>query len=351
MLKTNFKSYLMSMATIFAVGSFLLFSCSKEEKAQAKSMEQIQKEEGIPVKIEVLGTKDFVKNLNFYSQLSGIVESTKMSMVGDKVKKLRYKLGDAVKEGQVVMEFPTDNPRLQFDQARIALENAEKTYKRMSELLKAGETSQQTYDNVETQYLVAKRNFESLKQMLWVEAPVSGNIVALFVKEGEDIGPDKPMFTVAQINRLKAKFWVSESEIRYINMGAYATIISSGKEYPAKISEIAFAMDPRTRAFQVEAQLDNPRRELKSGMTVDIRIKTYENANALVIPRSLIQRDHEKRYVWVDGGGIASRKYIETGEESGIDVEVISGLSAGDKIITQGASMLEEGIKLNVIGN
>lgn len=348
-LRNNWIFFRVALFTLIVAGSF--YGCGKEEKEQAKSMEQIQNEEGIPVKTEAVATRSFTKYLSYYSRLSGIVESTKISMVGDKVKKLRFKLGDAVKEGQVVMEFPTDNPRLQFDQAKIALENSEKTYTRMKELLKAGETAQQTYDNVEAQYLVNKRNYESLRQMLWVEAPVSGNIVQLFVREGEDIGPDKPLFTVAQIHRLKAKFWVSESEIRYIKMGAPVILISGGKEYSARISEIGLSMDAMTRAFAVEAQLDNGKRELKSGMTVDVKIKTYENPSTIVIQRSMIQKDNEKQFVWVDAGGKAARKYIQTGEESGIEVEVLNGLAVGDNIITEGTNALEEGKKIKLIKN
>ncbi|MCL5991506.1 MAG: efflux RND transporter periplasmic adaptor subunit [Bacteroidetes bacterium] len=345
------KKRILSLLLIIVTASsiLLLFGCAKEEKKEAKSMEKIREEQGVPVKIEVVQPTRFDKKLSFFSKLSGIEESTKFSTVADRIVSVRAKVGQSVGEGKVVMTFPTDNPELQFSQAKIGLENAEKLYKRMSELLKAGETAQQNFDNAETQYLVSKRNYESLKQMLFVESPISGTIVEMFVKPGDDVFRDVKLFTVAKLQTMKAKIWVSESEVNQLKNGMSATIEFGGKEYKGKVSEISLAMDDMKRAFGVEIQFPNPKRELKSGVTTDVKIITYTNPNVIVVPRNLIKSEGNKNYVFVENGGKAEQRFIQTGNESSISVEVLNGLNAGDRLISEGLSLLASGKKIKVI--
>lgn len=345
--KKRFLSLLLIIVT--ATAMFLLWGCAKEAKKEAKSMEKIRDEQGVPVKIEVLQQSRFDKELSFFSRLSGIEESTKYSMVADRITSVRAKIGQSVGEGKIVMTFPADNPQLQLTQAKTGLENAEKLYKRMSELLKAGETAQANYDNAETQYLVAKRNYESLKQMIYVEAPISGTIVELFVKPGDDVFRDAKLFTVAKLQTMKAKIWVSESEVNQLKVGLKATMEFGGKEYEGKVSEISLAMDEMKRAFGIEVQFPNPKRELKSGVTTDVKIITYSNPSVIVVPRNLIKSENDKKYVFVENGGKAEQRFIETGNESNILVEVLNGLKAGERLISEGISLLASGKKIKVI--
>lgn len=344
------KSVISLLLIIVCIASlFLLFGCSNEQKKEAKSMEQIREENGVPVKVEELQPSKFDKELSFFSRLSGIEESTKYSLVADRIASVRAKVGQSVGEGKIVMTFPADNPQLQLSQAKTGLENAEKLYKRMAELLKAGETAQANYDNAETQYLVAKRNYESLKQMIYVESPISGTIVELFVKPGDAVFRDAKLFTVARLQTMKAKIWVSENEVNQLRTGMNASIMFGGKEYKGKVSEISLAMDEMKRAFGVEIQFPNPKRELKSGITTDVKIITYTNPNVIVVPRNLIKTESEKKFVFVENNGKAEQRFIQTGNENSIMVEVQNGLNNGDKLITEGMTLLSNGKKIKII--
>ncbi len=343
------KQYLSLLIISSLITATLFIGCTREKKEPSKSMEVLQKEEGVPVRIETVKTSDFVKQLSFFANLSGIEESTKLSMVADKVVGIKAKVGQNVSQGKVIVTFPSDNPTLQFAQAKAGYENAEKLYKRMQALLKAGETSQQNYDNAETQYIVAKRNFESLKQMIYVEAPISGTIVEMPVKVGDDVRRDANLFTVAKLQTMLAKLWVSESEVNQLKMGMTATIVLNGKEYKGKVTQISLAMDDRTKAFGVEVQFPNPRKELKSGITVNVNIITYTQKNAIVLPRNLIITNGAEKYVFVENNGKAEKRIVETGKETDISVEILSGLTEGDKLITEGETLIKDGGKVNII--
>lgn len=340
---------IIAILTFIVIMPLFINSCGKQEAPKAKSMEEIRATEGVPVRLITIGTNEFDKDLTFFAKLSGIKETAVHSMISDRIVKLNAKMGSSVGAGKVVVEFPKDNPAIQYDQAKLGYENAKKLYDRMKNLLAAGETSQQNFDNAETQYLVSKRNWESVKQMIMVEAPFAGTIVSLPKNEGEKVTPDDELFTVAQLNKMVAKVWATSSEIMHLRTGMPATMKIDGREYIGKISEIALAIDPMKQAFGVEIQFNNAKRELKSGLTTEIKIQAYRNEKALMVPRSYIIKDGDNKYIFIENNGKAERRAVETGIESGINVEIRGGLKQGERLITEGLSLLRDGSKVKVI--
>ena len=333
---------------VLSAGLFIP-GCGSKNQEEAKSMEQIQSEEGIPVKVETVSYKPFQKYLSFYSKINGIKEATKGAVAGGKIEKINARVGDYVKEKQVIVVFDTTNPALQYEQARTSYENAKKNYERIKSLLEAGETSQANFDGAETQYLVSRRNYESLKQILYVESPLDGRIVDLKVNAGDNVKNDAYLFTVAQTNVMRAKVWVSEKEIGMINKGMKASAVYNGKEYPGKITDVSLGIDPARQSFYVEAEFNNPKNELMNGVTAEIKVLVYENPKAIIIPRNLMMTDEKGHYLFTENNGKAVKVYAENGRESGIYYELSKGLKPGDKLIVKGADQLENGTTVKVI--
>jgi len=333
---------------LIATVSLLINGCGKDEQT-SKSMSQIQEEEGTPVKVTEIKLQPFTKYLSYFSKLSGVKEATRGAIVGGKIEKINFKVGNFVKENQVVVQFPTDQVGAQYEQAKSAFENAQKTYERMKALLEAGETAQANYDAAETQYLVAKSNFEASKDMIFIDAPFDGYLVDMKVNEGDNVKKDSYLFTIAQLYRMKAKIWVTDNEIGLIKKGMNAEITYNNKTYKGKVTDVSLGIDPMTQAFYAEIEFPNTKMELKNGLTVEVKILVYENENAVVIQRNLVQTDEKGSYVFVEKNGKASKRYISNGMETGIDYEIKSGLNVGDKLITQGNSQLNDGVKVNVI--
>lgn len=344
------KSIFKILVLVFSITTtaFLAFSCG-EDKPETKSLDELRKEEGIPVKVEEVKYQPFTKYLTFFSKLTGIKEATKGSIVGGKIEKINASVGDYVRQNQVIVEFDIYNPGVQYEQAKSAYENLKKNYERMKALLAAGETSQANFDAVETQYLVAKRNYESVKQMLFIEAPFDGILVDMKVNPGDNVKGDVPLFTVSQTNKMRSKIWVSEKEISQFKKGMKAVTEYNGQQFTGKVVEISLAMDPAMQAFFVEVEFDNPKGIIKSGVTNEIRILTYENPNAIIIQRNLVSKDENGNYVFVVQNNKAVKRYITNGNESGLYYEVSGGLQVGDMLVIKGASQLEDGSKVNVL--
>jgi len=341
----NFKE---TTKLFMLVISFFLFGCGREEK-EAKSIEEIRKDEGVPVKVNVIETKTFEKYYSFYSKLCGIKEATKGAIVGGKIEKINARVGDLVKKDQIIVEFDKANPGLQYEQGKSAFINAEKTYERLKKLLEAGETSQANFDGAETQYLVAKRNYESLKQMLFIEAPFEGTLVNMKVYEGDNVDKDTHLFTIAQLDKMRAKLWASESEISMINKGMAAEMLINNRKYSGRVVDVSLAADPYKQAFYAEVEFNNPNRELKSGVVADIKILTYRNTKAIVIPRNLLMEDEKGSFVFTVNNNTAEKRYVKNGNDSGLDYEIKEGLKKGDVLVVQGGTQLDNGTKVKVI--
>lgn len=345
---TSVKNSL-KLLLITAAAFLLSFTACGDDKQEAKSMEQIQSEDGIPVQVDTVKYQTFEKFHSYFAKLAGYKEATKGAPLGGKIEKINFRIGDFVKEDQVVVQFPIDHPGAMYEQAKAAYENSEKTYERMKVLLAAGETSQANFDGVEAQYIVNKRNYESARKLIFIESPFNGTVVDIKVKEGDNVKSDAYLFTVAQLNKMRAKIWITEREIGDIKRGMTASISFGGKEYRGKVVEVSMAIDPYKQAFFAEVEFDNPRNELKSGVTVEVKVLVYENPKAIIVPRNLVMNDENGQFVFVANNGSAMKRYISNGNDSGIYYEISKGLNVGDLLITRGVAQLTEGVKLNVI--
>ena len=330
-------------------GSLFFAACMKEKKQPPKSMEQIRAEEGLPVEITEVSTSGFSKDLSYFTTVSGTKESFKTAMTGDVIVKINANVGDYVKEGDVIMEFPQNVATLQIDQAKAALDNAEKLFKRMKNLVEAGESPKINLDNAETQYLVSKRNLEQLYQLLYSRSPISGVIIEMPYRVGDVPKMGEILFKVAQVNKMIAKINVSDEEYKYIRKGMEVIATWNGEQFRGRVTTVGLSMGVKTRSFPIEIEIDNPRNALKSGVTVDIQLQTENDDSLIVIERKNIKEENDVKFVYIEKDGKAIKRIITTGKESSNKIEITSGLKIGDRLITCCMNQLSDGIKLKVV--
>jgi multidrug efflux pump subunit AcrA (membrane-fusion protein) len=103
----------------------LLTFCGDEEKTKQNTDEY-----SIPVKVEKVKYQPFEQFLTFYSKLMGIKEATKGAMIGGKIERVNFSVGSFVRERDIVVEFDTYNPAIQYQQAKTAYENLKKNYEK-----------------------------------------------------------------------------------------------------------------------------------------------------------------------------------------------------------------------------
>ncbi len=327
---------------------FVMISCGKETTT-SKNMEQIYQEEGVPVKTVIVKPALFETELSYYAVLSGIEESYATAMVDDRVEKILVAVGDYVKKDQVLMTFPTDNPSAQYYQAQIALDNAKIAYRRIENLFKTGGISQQELDNSKASYDVAEANWNAVRQSVKVKAPISGYVTKVNVRESDNVNRDDQLFTISKTDKLKAKVWVAESEIKNIKKGLPAYAAWNDSIITGKVVQVDMAMNQEVQAFGAVLEFINPDNCLSCGITADVKIKTYSNPEVIVTERKNILNDQDGAYIFVVNNGIAKKIPIKIGKEEGIDVEIIDGLKPGDELVVEGQLLLKHDIKVKTI--
>lgn len=341
----------MKRLTVLTVVFVLVLGASycTREKSEAKSMAQIYKEEGVPVKTETVAPKRFETVLSFNSVLTGIKESTAYAAMGDKVEKIYVEVGDYVKKDQVLLTFPTDSPSAKYYQAKVAFENAKTAFQRIDNLYKSGGISLQERDNAKAGYDVAAADWNTVGQMVKVKAPISGYVTKVHVSETDNVDKETALVTISRTDRMKAAIWVSEDEIADVKKDMPAFAAWKGNTVEGKVVQVDMAMNAMKKAFRALVEFDNPDNRMKAGTTVDIRITTSTETSALVVERKNLLEEKGLYFVYVITNGKAEKRPVTPGKQQGLDVEISDGLNPGDELVVEGQMLLENGNKVKIV--
>ncbi|OQY32899.1 MAG: hypothetical protein B6241_09570 [Spirochaetaceae bacterium 4572_59] len=338
---------MMSILVILMI--IMVSSCQKEDQTALKNMEEIYREQGIPVKTRTIEEQDFSTYLTFTSSLKGLKESTGSSSVSDTVEEILVNVGDFVEKDQAVIRFPKDNPALSYYQAKAAYESADKGFRRIKSLYESNGVSRQTYDDTKTQYDVQKANWKTVNDMVEVKAPISGYITRLNVVTSDNVHPGDGLFTVSNYDELTTIVWVADHEIRQIQKDQRATAQWEGIDLSGVVSQVDLSMDAKRKAFAVHVNFSNAEHAVPSGVTADINIETELVENAIVVHRNEILKNQNEWYVFVNKDGHAEKQIIQTGKQQGMYYHVLTGLQSDDKLITHGVSLVKDQAPLFIV--
>jgi RND family efflux transporter MFP subunit len=345
-MRANKLIALMASVAIFAMG------CSKKAEVELKTVSDIHSEKGIPVKTVSMEPQEIENWTTYNSDVEGFQHVEVFGLLHDNIKKVNVKIGDIVKEGQIVAEYAIDSPTAQFQQAKLSLENSKKMYDRMKEVYAGGGISQQDLDNLETQYKVALENYNSMAQMVKVEAPISGKVTEVSVDNGDLVSPATAICKIATTSTLKTSIQVDEEEIFNYKVNDPAHITWSAlpnKTFNGKVSKVSMSANPELRSFTVEISIENNQDLLKPGAFVDIKVRTFKSEPTLSLDRLSILEEDNKSYVYVLDQNEARKQTVKTGRDINGIVEIIAGLHEGDEVISEGLTLIEDGSKVNVV--
>jgi len=333
---------------IMLITALILTGCGRQERVESQNMEQIYADSGIPVKVMKIVPRKFTQELPFTAVITGLRQANASSLIGGVIEKIQVEVGDQVEKDQVLFEFPEDAPAGQLTQAKSAYELAKATYERMQNLFKAGGISQQELESVETQYQVAEANLDAVLQMLKVRAPISGQVTSISVRETDGVQAETVLAVISQTDEMKSRIWVTENEICQIETGQKASFEWNNVILEGKVTSVAMAMDLTRNAFGVDLVFSNQQNLCRSGVVGDIRILTYVNETALIIPRKNVLKDEKGEFVYLMKDNRAVKSYIETGYDNG-SFEILAGVEPGDSIIVEGLNLVNDGVKVKSV--
>ena len=319
----------------------------------------------ILVGIDTIQTETFTH----YIELQGKVESESVSYItpragGGQVKAIYIKRGDRVKRGQLILQL--DNTLIK-QSAAAATQNIE-TLKSQAALAKSVYEKQKNLweQNIgsEIQLMTAKTNADAMSSQLKaameqlgmvkdqlaftsIYSDVDGVAEEVNVKVGElFMGPGQ--IKVVNTTKLKLTAEVPENYAGKVKVGTELTLTFPDiqKTINNKVNVLGNVIDPLNRSFYIESKLpvDN---NFRPNLLAQVKIKDYEKKNAISIPVNLLQNDEKGKFVYVAvveaGKMFARKKMVATGEFYGNNIEVLSGLAAGDIMISEGYQSIYDG--------
>ena len=345
-MKHIFKIYLQ----IFAAAIFILFvieGCGGKSKNENDVNDKTQYTDTISVEAQTVKTGELSTTKTFSGTLEGEEQANIIAKIPERIMKINVKVGNYVKSGDILFELDKSGAQSQFYQAQAAYLNAQKNFERMQNLLKEGAVSQQAFDGTQTQYEVAKANFDAARSTVEITSPLSGIVTAINVNIGDLANPAMPLATVANIGRMKAKFNVGELDVPSFFVGQSVEIYSEIKSdivQTGKVFQLSKSANVQSRTFEMQAIFPNTSDKwFKPGMFCRVKVNMTTQKNALTIPMAALVKTDKTDGVYTINGDQAQFQPIETGITDGTLVEVKSGLKEGDKIVTLGMSNLKNG--------
>jgi len=329
--------------------------------------------QAVVVNISPVIAQDF----NHFIEIQGKIESESVSYVtpragGGQVKAVYVKRGDKVKKGQLLLQL--DNTLIKQSVAAAA-QNIE-TVKAQAALAKSVYEKQKNLweQNIgsEIQLLTAKTNAEALGSQLKaaleqlgmakdqlaftsIYSDVDGVAEEVNVKVGE-IFMGAGQLKIVNTDKLKLTSQVPENYAGKINVGTDVTLIfpDLDKTLDTKLSVIGKVIDPLSRSFFVEAKLPMDK-NFRPNQLAQVKIKDYTKKNAISIPINIVQNDDKGKFVYVaaseNGKLVARKRMVTTGEFYANSIEILSGLNAGEQVVTEGYQNIFDGQNLTVNTN
>jgi RND family efflux transporter MFP subunit len=203
--------------------------------------------------------------------------------------------------------------------------------------------------SIEGQVDIAKANLGGTI----LTAPFDGTILEKFLDEGNFVNPSQKVVTVANLSKVYITVNLTAEELSFVKLGQAVSIMAPGGiEKEGKVSKVLPSVDPVSKQVKVKILIPNEEDELISGMFADVVFQDAQSASPrLLIPFKSIIFEQSAPYVYIVQNNKAVKTSVTLGETSGSEVEIIDGLSQGDKIITIGAKIVKDGDSITSTNN
>ncbi len=291
----------------------------------------------------------FEDRLEVTASLEPWRESALASDSGGLVRDVRFDKGDRVREGDVLASLGDDLVAVRLEQARAELAAAEAEAEKARKL-----AEREALPRVDAVTATARRDLQAARvremelklERAVVRAPFDGVVTARHVERGEVALPGARVATIQQIDRLKVRAAVPDTEIRWLRTGRQAKVTVDawrGREFDARVRYIAPAADPGARSFEVELELPNPDLALRPGMVARVTLSRRTVQDGIAVPLDALVTRVEGRVAFVVRDCRAELREVETAAVQGDRALVASGLEAGDVLVVDGQRELADG--------
>ena len=283
----------------------------------------------VPIRVEVTG------------QVAPIFQATLSSRIQGTIDKLLVREGTQVSKGQLLIQLDSRDLQADLARANAEIENAKPHLDRMNQLYAQDAVSKQEMENATRAYRVAEANRKAVEAQLSytaVRAPFDGVITEKKVEAGELASPGQPLLKMEDPWRLRLEATVAEGDLKSVSRGDKIPVVIDalgGQALTGIVSQILPAGDPHTHTFMVKVDLPKTA-GLKAGMFGRFQLDKGLTQTILVPSTAVVERGELTSLFVVGEGRIARLRWIKPGRRFEKDVEVLSGINIGERVLRDG---------------
>ena len=400
--QTGTRLWWLTLASVTGA-MFVASGCTKQPAIQAK-----QDAGPVQVRIAPVSTRQVQRIVESVGTLYPYDETTVSAEIEGRVAEVKADLGDQVAAGQVLVKISDEEQRYLLAQneaqlgmamERLGLKNekdrikdirqtsevrraqadlfdAEQRYNRMRSLVDQGIGSQADLDQAQSRFKAAQAAYDqSLNQIrnllqevdrfraaldlqrkklrdATVYAPYAGRIKERQVSTGMYVRPNSPLFTIVKIDPIRLRLEVPERMAPWIKHGQVADVsleAFADRQFRGKVWRISPTVDQSKRTFVVEALIDNPDGALKPGSYARAKLPTNKVDDVRTVPVKAVNYVFGSNKAYVVKGNVTEAREVKLGDRFNQDVEIISGVEAGEEVAISQLPRLDTGVKVMVV--
>ncbi len=323
----------------------------------------------VRVRIQIMEPSTISSEVYANTRIEGAQEALIYASMGGTVEEVLVSEGDEIEAGARLVKMDTDqqvnagtsSALASVSAARANAENARSNFSRMETLYEAGALSAQELDGVrvaleaaEAQLRQAQAGYtqaRSTRDNAWIIAPFSGRVGRVWARAGNMSGQN-PLLSISGNGGVVARVLLPESDIFDLAAGLPAYVTVPAVDYqsvPGVVTSVSPSVDPVSGQVSAEVRFDDPENILRPGFSGRVSIITDSKNDAMVLPISVLRRARTGYQVAVVENGRAVLREITVGMTSNGDVEITSGVEAGDSVIVLGQNSITDGGPVEVV--
>ncbi|MFY7889399.1 MAG: efflux RND transporter periplasmic adaptor subunit [Spirosomataceae bacterium] len=348
------KSLIITVSLLALVGfiAFKLYNNKQKIEANKVTIDRTI----IPVAVSTVKA-DYLPydgKVNLPANLELNNEATLSIGVQGKIEKLGIEVGSRVAQGQVIGKLDVKLKQINLKANELTLAKLEKDLQRNSDLLKGNAGTELSVINSKYDVENTRIQIEQVKQQIAdgnIIAPISGVVTSRKLMAGEYVNPGTVIATIVDDVHLKAVVFVNEKDVYQLKVGQAASITSDVFPNKTFVGHVKF-ISPKgdeNHNYRVELQLNT--NALRAGTYVMVGFDLGRRASVLQIPKLALVEGTKNPYVYVVQDNVAKIQKITVGREVGENIEVVSGLQAGQEVVTSGQINLTNGSKITKTNN
>ncbi|MBI4482929.1 MAG: efflux RND transporter periplasmic adaptor subunit [Acidobacteria bacterium] len=302
-----------------------------------------------PVDVTPVVVRQFNSSLNLVGTVWPAVESTVASKIGGAVKAVHVKEGDLVKQGDPLVELDQEILVALQRQAMANHAKAEADLHRAEGLREKRVISEEQYQHLRSELELRKAELavaETNLKFTTISAPFAGYVTARYCEVGEWLDTGSKVVDLVDLDTVLVQAPVAEQDLAKVRLGQAARVTADslpGQSFVGRVKHVIPHGDPQSHTFPIKVELENPRHQLKSGMSVRLEIRT-SSRTAAAVPTDSLVNDAGSSYVFVIRDGVARKVKVETGETSEGFVAVRGAVARGDLVVVAGNEDLRDGV-------